>query len=62
MKKQSNLSRLLQIAGSHKYLTLCFLGAFRYQRPHRVGALSTTSGRSFRKCWRLRRISAGRRI
>ena len=39
MKKQSNLSRLLQIAGNHKYLTLCFMGAFGNQRPYRIGAL-----------------------
>lgn len=39
MKKQSNLSRLLEIAGSHKYLTYSFLGAFCHQCPDRSGTI-----------------------
>ena len=38
MEQPSNLSRLLEIAGSHKSLIYAFVGAFSDQRLHRFGA------------------------
>ncbi len=61
MKKQSNLSRLLEIAGSHRVSDLCVLDPLRNQRTDCTRAFYYIWKMMQVKCWKSLRISARRR-